>query len=264
MIRGFLGGDFHCGHFAGLTPPEFQIMPNGLDPKTIKISNTSQILWGFYSEKILEMGPFDFAILNADMIDGRGEKSGGTELITTDRTRQVKMATRGVKEIRAKEYYFTRGTPYHTGTKENWEDGIAEDLKAIAIKDHLFCKIGGVQFDVKHKIGSSSIPHGSLTPLARDILWNRVHFAKGEQPRADVLIRSHTHSFDQVDHDGCIGFILPGLQGFGSTYGKRQVSRSIDFGFIVIEIEDGKVHRWDKAILEGKTQKVENIESVLT
>jgi len=268
MIRGFLGADFHCGHFAGLTPPEFQIPPNALNPKSIKISNTSQVLWNFYADKLYELGPFDFAIINGDLIDGRGEKSGGTELISPDRTNQQTMAVRVSKEIRAKEYYLTYGTPYHTGTKEDFEGGIAKELPGVndgiaPIKGHLFPKIGGVQFDVKHKIGSSSIPHGSLTPLAKEILWNRICARSGEQPIADVLLRAHTHSFDQIDHDGCLAFILPGLQGFGSKYGVRQVSRSVNFGFVTIDIEDGEVIGWKKAILEGKTQRVEIIESAL-
>ena len=268
MIRGFLGGDFHCGHHAGLTSPEFQVAPNGLNPKSIKVSNTSQVLWDYYAEKIYELGPFDFAILNGDLIDGRGERSGGTELITPDRVIQQNMAIRCGKEIRAKEYYLTYGTPYHTGDKEDWEIAIANALPGVnegvaPIKGHMFPLIGGVQFDCKHKIASSSIPHGSLTPIAKEILWNRICARNGEQPIADVLVRSHTHTFDMVDHDGCFGIILPGLQGFGSDYGVRQVSRSISFGFVTIDIEGGEVIGWKKAILEGKTQKVEIIESNL-
>ena len=258
-MRVLAGGDFHCGHFAGLTPPEWWEREDSTDPWIMKILHTQKLLWNWYADKLSFYKPFDVAILDGDLVDGPGKKSGGTEQKTTDRHYQGRMAVRCAEEIDATEYHIVRGTPYHTGDKEDFEDVIASRLGARSIKDHLFLDIHGKIFDVKHKIASSSTPYGTLTPLAKNIVWNRLNHLKGEQPLSDVLIRAHTHTFDQCKHDGCLGFILPGLQGFGSKYGKRQIDRSIDFGFVVFDVTKKGNIAWEEVILPSRAQKVEII-----
>jgi hypothetical protein len=88
MKRVLIMSDLHCGHRVGLTPPDWQYRP-GVRSKWRKIQ---QACWNWYANEIEEAGPFDVVIVNGDAIDGRGERSGGTELLTTDRHEQVEIA----------------------------------------------------------------------------------------------------------------------------------------------------------------------------
>jgi len=159
------------------------------------------------------------------------------------------------------EGYLSHNTPAHTGREEDWEDVIDSLIEGSAIGSHSWFDINGKIFDVKHKVGSSQIPHGRLTPLAREILWNRQWAGRGEQPRADVLLRAHNHYFEQLDHDDCLGFNMPCLQGFGSKYGSRECSGTIDMGILVFDVYDNGEIKWHKRTIRGKSQvaKVEKL-----
>lgn len=249
-------GDLHSGHQVGLTPPGFH--PAIDDPRQAKFAAVRAEVWGCFATIVDRYRPIDVLICNGDAIDGKGAKSGGTEQISTDRNVQVAIAKACIKFVGAEKVRMTHGTNYHVGPDEDWETNICAELIAEGIDAkigaHEWYDIEGVCFDVKHKIGSSQIPHGRLTALAREILWNRQWAADGKQPRADVLLRSHAHYYEQCHHDGCLGFILPALQGFGSKFGARECSGTVHIGAVVFDVYDGKVERWTPEIIEGETQ----------
>lgn len=252
MKRIIVIADTHCGHQVGLTHPGYR-MPAGKQ----KFQQVRDELWKFFARGIENWRPFDVLICNGDMLEGKGARSGGTELITSDRKIQCELAEAVIDYIGAPIVWLIYGTPSHTGTEEDWEDIIFEAIRDkynTKIGSHEWFSVYGRVFDCKHKIGSSGIPHGRLTPLAREILWNREWAVRGEAPLADVLIRSHDHYYDQCDHDGCLGFITPSLQGYGSKFGSRECSGTIDLGFLIFDVyEDGKI-RWEKELIKGKTQ----------
>lgn len=256
MKRVFAGGDLHCGHRAGLTPPQHS-------PGDILVDKWAKLrhdLWNAFADKVDELRPFDIGLWNADLIDGRGGRSGGTEIIQPDRFKQCDIARDVIDFVRAEKNVITRGTPYHTGDAEDYEDLIAEKVNAIAVKDQVWIDVNGVIFDVKHHISNTSIPHGKGTPISRERLWNLVHndFIES-QPLAHIILRSHVHWYFHAEDVSWHGFVLPSLQGLGSKYGSRQVSSIVHFGFMWFDIEDLETwiespsyHRW---ILAGATQK---------
>lgn len=241
-------GDWHCGHQVGLSPPKYHT-PTTDDHKYVKLATVRRDVWKWFEEALAPWMPIDNLILNGDALDGPGDRSGGTELITPDRKVQCDIAMGVIEFIDPTVIRMTFGTPYHTGTKEDWEDIIA-DAAGAKIGSHEWYEINGKIFDCKHKIGSSQIPHGRLTPLAREILWNRMWYSRGQQPKADVLLRSHDHYYEQCDHDGCLGFILPALQGFGSKFGARQCSGTVDIGFTIIDVYDNGEIEWKTKLAE--------------
>ncbi len=180
------------------------------------------------------------------MITGKNQKSGGRQVISHSLKDQCKMAVEVVKEVDCNLHRIHRGTKYHVAAMgDQWEDIIVEMLSGydVQIRDHGFYKINKKNFDVKHKISSSGIPHGRLTAIAKEILWASMWHNKGIQPKPDVLIRHHVHYFEQVFHDGCHGIIAPGLQGLGDEYGQQECSGTVDFGFVVIDVyDDGTIN----------------------
>jgi hypothetical protein len=247
--------DLHCGHKIGLTPPDWQ-SPHDVENETISKYGTFQKeFWEWYITKLKEIGKVDILIINGDTIDGKGAKSKGTELITTDLLEQCDIAVECISKVRTDKIFMTYGTPYHTGDGEDFEDVIANKVKAN-IKGQHFLDINGLIFDVKHKVGGSTIPHGRATALLRDALWNDLWSKhKNGQPDADVLVRSHVHYHVYVGDSRRLCLTTPGMQLHGSKFGERQCSGTIDIGMILFEIDQNGGYSWESFLLEKEFLK---------
>ena len=231
-------GDLHCGHRAGLTPPEWQWPIRGGTKERNRWGKVQRELWTEYMKIVEEIKPpVDVLIANGDLIDGRGEASGGLELITANRIRQAEMAYDALSVWEARKVVVTIGTPYHVGQYERLERELAKDLGGEAY-NHAFVDVDGVVFDCKHKIGRSTIPHGRGTPIARDRLWNVLRADRDEEPRADVVLRSHVHYFRYAGEVDWLAMILPALQA-ATEYGERACTGTVDWGVVSFEVENG-------------------------
>ena len=236
--------DLHCGHIVGLTPPDWQgsVDLASRDSRK-KMAHIQQEGWARYVAAMKKNKP-DACIWNGDLVDGKGKRSGGCEQITTDMNEQVEMACDCVRAANATENYFIRGTPYHTGDGEQFEDNIAKEFNTKA-HDHPPIEVGGVIIDAKHKVGASSIPHGRFTSVAKEVLWNILWAAHDGAEKADVIVRSHVHYFGHVDWfigpSQVHAITTPALQWRGTRYGKQQCVGTVDFGIVFLHITDGNV-----------------------
>jgi hypothetical protein len=237
--------DLHCGHKVGLTPPDFDARyPTGtINYQLMKIRHSC---WDFYKETLAQLKPIDVLIVNGDVIDGKGKKSGGTEHITVDRTEQVDMAAVAIAEAEAGQVYMSYGTDYHTGIDEDWEDQVAthKRVQAIKIGSHDWLDVNGLVFDYKHHVGRSSIPHGRHTAIARERLWGMLWAERGEYPQGDVILRSHVHYFNYCGGENWVAMTTPALQGYGSKYGTRKMSGTVDFGLLSFDVVDKTEWKW--------------------
>lgn len=242
--------DFHCGHMVGLTPPDFDGV---YGKKTAKYHHQEarRIYWDFYAQELDALKPIDILIVNADAIDGTGDKSGGTELLTTDRNEQVSMAAEAIKYAEAKEIYMSYGTGYHTGVHEDWEDRVASLVGARRIGNHIWINVNGFIFDVRHHIGSSQSPTGRQSPLAREKIWNLLWAEWGEYPKSDIFIRSHVHYFTYTGGYKWLALTTPALQGYGTKFGARRMSGTVDFGLIHFDVTSKEEYSWGYHILKS-------------
>ena len=150
--RVFVGSDSHCGHRAGLTPPKFQARGGFGKWEALQAE-----LWDFYMEKLYKWKPFDIAILNGDLTDGKGQRTGGSELITADRFKQAEIAYQAFREIGAKKYRLVAGTPYHSGMEEDFEikvNTIINTSQNIYIIQNNEEKFEYFELKFKHKNGT--------------------------------------------------------------------------------------------------------------
>jgi hypothetical protein len=209
--------------------------------------------------KIVEMlkPPIDLLIVNGDLIDGRGEASGGTELITPDRTVQAEMAVAALEVWEPRKVVVSIGTPYHTGKTEDWEKTIASVLGGKAYS-HPFLDVEGVVFDCKHKVGRSSVSYGRGTPLAKERDWNLWWFDRGGQPKADIILRSHVHYFAYIGGAGWLAVNVPPLETGKSKYGQRQNSGMVDWGLVKFDV-DGGAFTWEPYTRQLKANNTEAI-----
>ena len=242
--------DLHCGHRVGLTPPKYQSAICGQKFYSIQVEK-----WKQYVDILVELKPIDVLLVNGDCIDGRGERSGSVELIAPSRKKQVDMAVDCINECEADKIIMTRGTPYHTGYKEDWEDMIADGVDAVKIGEHEWPEVNGLVFDVKHKIGNTSVPHTKGTSINRDRLWNALWAERGLQPKADIFIRSHVHWFHYGgDMDGLCVY-TPALQGMGSKYGARECSGTVDWGLIYFDVQKNGDYTWEPRLVPSDSEK---------
>lgn len=242
-------GDFHSGHVVGLTHPDFDALPSENQGVRLQLYRERRSYWNFYAETCKALQPITVAIINGDCIDGKGEKSGGTELIAPDRNEQCEMAIAAIEELHAGAILMSYGTPYHTGVTEDFEDSIAKQVKALKVGGEDVFNANGVLINYRHAIGSSNIPHGRFTALARARLWNVLWAEHGEYPKADIILRSHVHYHDFCGESHWLAMTLPALQGYGSKFGSRIAQGIVNFGLVHFDIENKDEWTWDSHIL---------------
>ena len=188
--------DFHSGHVLGLSS------------KSDCVNNYQKTAWKFFIEGIKKYAPYDIIFCNGDLIDGKNPKDGGKECITTDLQEQSEITSRVIKEIikvnkKEPKIFFTYGTPYHVSGDCNFENLIAsqfrKSIKEKNIDNRLLIKVNDITFDLRHKVGSSNMPHTKLSSVGREILFGMLKESAEGREKADVYIRSHVHYFVKVE-----------------------------------------------------------------
>ena len=235
-----LGADSHCGHLLGLTPPDYNP-----DSESHPGTETRKALWKFYEKGVRDYGPWDVVGWDGDAIDGKGFRSGGTELITADRNTQCGMAARGIELAKAPKVLMTYGTGYHTGQDDDWEDHVADAVKAERIEAEGHYDIRGVKVNMRHHIGGTSSVASRFTALSKESVRNLLWAEHDQQPKADLIVRAHVHVPRVCGEPGdWMAITLPGLQGLGSKYGARRApGLLVRFGFAMLEVD--KKGNWD-------------------
>jgi len=238
--------DLHSGHRSGLTPPSWQYQDNEDDEAKAKYGEFQRILWNWFAKTIPH--PVDTLVVNGDAIDGKGPKSGGTELLTADRRAQVKIAAEAIREVKAKRVFIIKGTGYHTGRDEDWEEVLGDDVEAYHVASHEWIDAEGVIFDFRHKTSGSVIPHGRFTGPNRAAVWNGIWSQRGMQPLAHVYIRSHVHYYSYSGDAQKLVITSPALQGW-TKFGSNEIEGTNDIGFLQFDCEGG-TFKWQANLLD--------------
>jgi hypothetical protein len=251
-------GDLHCGHVAGLTPPGYMKRIE----KFPSIYQLSSEMWTRYKAMVKKYYAPDVLIANGDLIDGRGEKSGGTELLVTDQKLQCNMAIECLKMWNAKKIILTYGTPYHTShAGEDYEDIISDKLGA-EIHNHAQIQIHKTVFDVKHHVGGSSSPVSENTAISKEHLWNLLWADIGSCEKADIVLRSHAHYFTHCGNEEYLAMILPALQAPShNKHGGRKCSRVVKWGLVKFNIKPQGGFSWEPEIIKLENAKSELIKA---
>jgi len=247
MRRVLIASDFHSGHVVGLTMKQWDVT-SPLEYLQ-KAARMRELIREFYLETIEKLKPIDLLIVPGDCIDGRGERSGGTELLTTDRNVQVKMARDAILAVGAEVVVGAFGTAYHTGDSEDWEGILASMVNAYKWGSVDSIDVNGLIFNYRHHIGGSQTPIGRHTALAREQIWNLLWAERGEYPRADIILRAHVHYHVFNGGPGWLAMTTPALQGYGSKFGARRMSGLVDIGLVHFDITSKEDYSWKSHLL---------------
>lgn len=260
MKRGLILSDLHSGHLVGLTPTAHQI--KGKEGTTRgKLRGVQKEMWRRYTRMVKEFGPYDWALVNGDAIDGKGGKSGGSEQITTDPDGQADIAADALNHVRLHgnkgfKMYGTYGTGYHTGLCMDWENMVAERAGFESIAADQWLDVNGCTIWGKHHSGSSSVPYGRSTPTAKEHVWNVLKHDRDEQPRADLILRGHAHFNTYCGGPGWCAVALPALQAAGSKYGRR-CTGIVDWGVTVVDVDKNGGFDFHCETVQIETQRAE-------
>ena len=256
--------DLHCGHLTGLTPPNWQInqtkQPEEFDTKHQKFALIQKDIWNFYVKTIKELQPISLLVCNGDLVDGHGIRSASSEQITTDIIEQTNIAIKCIEQCKAQKHIFTVGTQYHTSTPnggEDFESIIANHFNASKIGSHEFINVNGLIFDIKHHVGTSQSPLGRNNGIVKDRLWNLIWNEHNEQPKANIIIRSHAHYFNYCGENGWLGMTTPALQGMYTKFGTRRCSGHVNIGLIHFDINEKGLYSWQPHIAQTPSQKAQ-------
>lgn len=239
--------DFHCGHVVGLTPPGWD--HDVKHPQLKKSNAMRRMIWAHYEDTLKALQPIDVLICNADLIEGKGERSGGTELLYADRLQQCEMAADAIQVARAKTVVMSYGTSYHTGRDEDLERVVAGRVSALKIGSRDDIDVNSTIINYRHYVGSSQVPHTRFTALGREALWNVLWSERGEYPKAHVILRSHVHYHVYAGGPGWLVMTTPALQGYGSKYGARMMSGIVDIGLLSFDVSGPNEYTWRSHLL---------------
>jgi hypothetical protein len=164
----------------------------------------------------------------------------------------VQAAVRCLKVLKKKapsaKWYFTRGTAYHVGNAGEHEEAVAELMggeryssvgTGIFVREILWLNVEGVLIEAAHHIGVSQGFY-RLTQLDKEMQWSAMA-AKDDTkgvPKADLLIRSHVHNFQNAEHASKQGIVTPCWQLQTTFMRKNSTYRMLpDIGGVFIEID---------------------------
>ena len=263
--------DLHCGSVVGLTPPRYQTGAKASGrTKLGKQSKLQREMWYEFQNMLADIGPIDVLLYGGDGIDGKGNRSGGTEQITCSLEEQTDMCVECIEEVKKHArlkhkplpIVGVHGTPFHVSGAdgEDWENIVADRAEFTKIGSHEWPEVDGVIFDLKHKVGSSGIPHGRSAAISKEMLWNTLWAEADLQPKAQVFLRGHVHYHEYRGDPTRLGMTLPALQAMGSKYGARQCSGIVHWGMVHFDVCNGVVEDWRSHIVTLKTQKATTTE----
>jgi hypothetical protein len=258
--------DYHCGSKVGLRPN-----PRSVVQKELLKRRRDAIRWAG--------PPPDVLLINGDGTDGEDKRGRDTDQPNPDI--QAQWVADMAYMWRAKtEYIITAGTRYHE-TDDGWP--IGERIKKYL---ELLCHKGGqpkvkvtyrsklnttingwFRLQARHKIGSSTIPHGRTTAPARSKIWGVINAALNSSRNGGVatwphlVVFSHVHYFlVQEDAFGAVA-VTPCWQALGGRYGDEQCDGHVDIGCYKLTVGAKEGDGWllDKRVYQaGLEHRVES------
>lgn len=261
--------DPHSGHRFGLTPPSWH-----RQAEAKKIGTFARQTWTLFCDMLKRASDavegFSRVAVLGDIIDGRGERSGGTELLTTSQIEQVSIFTAILGHVKTHcrpnpSLWVCNGTAYHTASgSEDWEDCLERDKdvarwfpKCVHVDGHGQADICGTVFDLKHHVGRN-VYWTRGTAMNREHMHNVLWADVGGQDRAHVILRGHVHYFSGIVNRRVLGLTCPCLS-WGSKFGIRRCGDPIDWGIIYFDnICDGH-YDWKADVRFADCQRMKTV-----
>lgn len=203
--------DIHAGSIFGMLPPAFINSEDKVVEQNVGQAHLWKC-WENFAGEVKTLQP-DVIVVNGDVIDGQQRKSIGVELSLPMMSDQEEAAIQTLRVLRNAapnaEWFFVQGTEYHDLTAAHGLESVASRMEGRTYsglgtgrysKEILDLEIEGVIINIAHHIdGTGGIYRA--TAADREGIWSALAGKEGKSPKADVVIRSHVHSFVHVEHE---------------------------------------------------------------
>ena len=232
--RVIITADWHTGHRAGLTPPEFY--GGGRE-----WANRQARKWEWFSHEV-GMHDWDCHINLGDIVDGQGVKDSSETIM--DLNSEISAACKIIETINCPINWFVYGTRVHTTTRDGVEldQEVAKHINGTEnpmIFGQIWLEYGKWILDVRHAPGSRSGVYSTRgNPLIKERISNCLWADEGIQPRANHYFRAHQHfMFTAGEPNRWSAYSVAPLQSPATKYG-RTLSNAVHCGFGILTIPD--------------------------
>jgi hypothetical protein len=191
-----LCSDLHCGSSLALWPRNHR-HTDGVH----QLASYQEWLLDRWNEMVEGLPRLDAVIINGDLLDGENNKGSGRGCITSDPADQAQAAVVLLSALRKKcrQMWLTRGTPYHEGASHEGLELVGSELKCERwgagnrYSDLVLERSWrGHIINATHHQTTGFI--WALGAASRMAAFASVAEADKGLPRADVIVRSHTHT----------------------------------------------------------------------
>lgn len=237
-----IAADLHCGSVVGLCPRGVQIDRGG----TYRLSRGQSWLldcWEQVGERVEKMKD-PVIIFNGDAVD-QDTKNRSYEMITRNKATILRIATDVIQPMVQKctAYYFTRGTPAHSGKSAWGEEELANDLGAVKNGEEaswvrLYLKIGQIKIDIAHHASLSGLPYGVVGAAERMASKIILQYHDQGEKAPDLVIRSHNHKWADSGTDHRTRVIYTGAFCLPGEHSQRLGFDLADIGALIIHCDD--------------------------
>jgi hypothetical protein len=224
--------DLHCGSEAGMTP--------------LAGNKTQAQLYNRYADCIQHFGGRpDLLVVNGDAVDGlqlKGRGRGDSDWAS----KQIMDAATLISMWKARRVAIVAGTPYHTraATSVDFDEILAHQLKAEYYRKLNLTACGWFRLQCRHKINSSSIPHGRFTAPARSKAWGVLNAAQSGGRAPHLCVFSHVHYWTYAEDAFGATMTTPAWQAIGSMYGDTACDGHVDVGAVQLVVGKSEKDGW--------------------
>jgi len=166
-----------------------------------KLAGYQEWLLDRFNEMVEGLPRLDAVIINGDLLDGENEKQSGRGCITSDPADQAAAAIVILSALRKKSrhIFLVRGTPYHEGASHEGLEYVGSELKcerwgaANRYSDQVLeRRWQGHVINATHHQTTGFIYQ--LGAASRTAMFAAIAEADKGAVRADIIVRSHTHT----------------------------------------------------------------------
>ena len=239
MKRALFISDIHAGSNYSVAAPksrtDYEGGTHGMNPIQ------KNILWPRWKE-MCSSEPYDFVVVNGDLVDGINRKSGGLGVWTSIMDLQAEGAARLLNMIPLKKggiIYIVGGTPYHVQDNPGVDQLVSHKInemggnaKYVGVEFILKCE--GQKIHITHPCGGGFY-YGAM--LNREIVYSYLY-----EHTFTGMVRGHRHHF-HFDSDGHrFAMMLPAWKCRDDYTAKFGLKYQSQIGWVDMTFDNGA---WD-------------------
>lgn len=233
-LRGLLVSDLHSGSVVSPAVPKARTDYSG---GTVGLNPFQRSFLLPRWKEMCSAGPYDFIVVNGDLVDGLNRKSRGTGLWTYLLDLQAENAARLLGMIETQPdapIFILGGTEYHVDSNPGMDQVVAEKLGVLGKNAHYkglehLLTYGSQKFHFSHW-ASNAMYDG--TALSKEVLLSQKH-----EIDLTGMVRGHRHHYGMYTNGFRFSAMLPAWKGRDEfVQGRGMLFATVQIGWVDFNI----------------------------